>query len=260
MNIHRHSRCRYKRDSSSVPATATSAPGGQTAAAMTSGQTQLRQGPRPRLHSRGEDKLKPKSRGPGARMAPTIPSATRTSPAATTSAPTATCSPTSHQRTTSAQKAHRQVVVPVLATRTRTGPSQNTSTTLAVYDVLADPPDSRRRSEDRWWGATLEAPPEPLVPRSQARGSCQAPQAANALLPRSLREGAGRYLREGRPRLSSPSASAQMTKILEAEGGAEAAARLASPHHRTGGHRLGWPSARGCNWAARRKSLKPSDG
>jgi hypothetical protein len=32
------------------------------------------------------------------------------------------------------------------------------------------------------------------------------------------------------PRLSSPSASARMTKILEAEGGAEAAARLASPH------------------------------
>jgi hypothetical protein len=27
-----------------------------------------------------------------------------------------------------------------------------------------------------------------------------------------------------------------MMKILEAEGGAEAAARLASPHHRTGGH------------------------
>jgi hypothetical protein len=27
-------------------------------------------------------------------------------------------------------------------------------------------------------------------------------------------------------------------KILEVEGGAEAAARLASPHHRTGGHRL----------------------
>jgi hypothetical protein len=28
-------------------------------------------------------------------------------------------------------------------------------------------------------------------------------------------------------------------KILEAEGGAEAAARLAFPHHRTGGHHLG---------------------
>jgi hypothetical protein len=28
-------------------------------------------------------------------------------------------------------------------------------------------------------------------------------------------------------------------KILEAEGGAEAAARFALPRHRTGGHRLG---------------------
>jgi hypothetical protein len=92
------------------------------------------------------------------------------------------------------------------------------------------PSNSRRRSEDRWWGATPKAAPEPLVPGSQARGSCQAPQAANALLPRSLREGAGRCLRRGRPRLSFPSASARMTKILEVEGGAEAAARLASPH------------------------------
>jgi hypothetical protein len=57
-----------------------------------------------------------------------------------------------------------------------------------------------------------------------------APLAANALLPRSLGEGAGRCLRRGRPRLGSPSASARMTKILEAEGGAEAAARLASTH------------------------------
>jgi hypothetical protein len=38
-------------------ATTTSAPGGQTAAAMTSGQTLLRRAPRPRPHSRGEDKL-----------------------------------------------------------------------------------------------------------------------------------------------------------------------------------------------------------
>jgi hypothetical protein len=37
-------------------------------------------------------------------------------------------------------KAHRQVLTPVLATRTRTGPSQNTSTALAAYDVLCDPP------------------------------------------------------------------------------------------------------------------------
>jgi hypothetical protein len=68
-------------------ATTTSAPDGQTAAAMASGRTLLQQGPRPRPHSRGEDKLsKPKSQRPGARMVAVIPSATRTSSAATTSA------------------------------------------------------------------------------------------------------------------------------------------------------------------------------
>jgi hypothetical protein len=76
--------------------TTTSAPGGRTTAAMASGRTLLQQGPRPRPHSRGEDKLsKPKSRRPGARMVAVIPSATRTSSAATTSAPTtgAICPP-----------------------------------------------------------------------------------------------------------------------------------------------------------------------
>jgi hypothetical protein len=37
-------------------------------------------------------------------------------------------------------KAHRQVLTTVLVARTRTGPSQNTSTALAAYDVLCDPP------------------------------------------------------------------------------------------------------------------------
>jgi hypothetical protein len=77
-------------------ATTTSAPDGQTAAAMTSGQTLLWQGPHLRPHSRGEDKLsKPKSRRPGAWMVAAISSATRTSSAATTSAPTtaAICPP-----------------------------------------------------------------------------------------------------------------------------------------------------------------------
>jgi hypothetical protein len=45
--------------------------------------------------------------------------------------------------------------------------------------------------------------------------------------------------REVELRLSSASALARMMNILEAEGGAEAAARFASPHHRAGGHRLG---------------------
>jgi hypothetical protein len=69
-------------------ATTTSAPGGQTAAAMTSGRTLLQRAPHPRPHSRGEDKLsKPKSLRPEARVVAVIPSATRTSSAATTSGP-----------------------------------------------------------------------------------------------------------------------------------------------------------------------------
>jgi hypothetical protein len=139
MNRHRHSRCHYKRNSGFTPAgmnnlhigepagrrtpaaaTTTSAPGGQTAAAMTSGQTLLRQGPRPHPHSRGEDKLsKPKSRRPGARMAAAISSVTRTSSAATTSA------------LTSARRRH---------TRARAGQPKNTNAALAARDILGGPP------------------------------------------------------------------------------------------------------------------------
>jgi hypothetical protein len=57
--------------------------------------------------------------------------------------------------------------------------------------------------------------------------------------PRSLREGAGHRPRGGRPQLDTLPSPALVMKILEAEGGAEAAARLAFPHHQTGGHRLG---------------------
>ena len=57
--------------------------------------------------------------------------------------------------------------------------------------------------------------------------------------PRSLREGAGHRPRRGRPQLGSLPSPALVMKILEAEGGAEAAARFAFPHHRTGGHHLG---------------------
>jgi hypothetical protein len=57
--------------------------------------------------------------------------------------------------------------------------------------------------------------------------------------PRSLREGAGRRPRRGRPQLGTLPSPALMMKILEAEGGAEAAARFAFPRHQTGGHRLG---------------------
>jgi hypothetical protein len=57
--------------------------------------------------------------------------------------------------------------------------------------------------------------------------------------PRSLREGAGRRPRRDRPQLGTLPSPALMMKILEAEGGADAAARSAFPRHRTGGHRLG---------------------
>jgi hypothetical protein len=57
--------------------------------------------------------------------------------------------------------------------------------------------------------------------------------------PRSRRKKRDASPREGRPRLASPSSPARMMKILEAEGEAEVAARLASSHHQTGGHRLG---------------------
>jgi hypothetical protein len=63
-------------------ATTTSAPGGQTAAAMTSGQTLLRQGPRPRPRSRREDMRKAVELEVSPRVAPTISSADKPLPAA----------------------------------------------------------------------------------------------------------------------------------------------------------------------------------
>jgi hypothetical protein len=57
--------------------------------------------------------------------------------------------------------------------------------------------------------------------------------------PRSLREGASRCPRSDRPQLGALPSPALMMNILEAEGGAEAAARLTSPHPGAGGHRLG---------------------
>jgi hypothetical protein len=56
---------------------------------------------------------------------------------------------------------------------------------------------------------------------------------------RSQSEGAGRRPRRGRPQLGTLPSPALVMKILEAEGGAEAAARLAFPHHQAGGHHLG---------------------
>jgi hypothetical protein len=43
----------------------------------------------------------------------------------------------------------------------------------------------------------------------------------------------------GRTQFGAPSSPARMMNIFEAEGGAEAAARLASPHHKAGDHPYG---------------------
>jgi hypothetical protein len=136
-------------------------------------------------------------------------------------------------------KAHWQVLTPALATRTRTGPSQNTSTALAAYDVLCDPPVqpaivARAKDEQLHPGraAAVRLPPHGW--RTPPPHSWRMP-----LSPERRRKKRVAGPRKGRPQLAPPSSPAQMMKILEAEGGAEAAARLASPHHKADDHPYG---------------------
>jgi hypothetical protein len=91
------------------------------------------------------------------------------------------------------------------------------------------PPNSQRRSKDQRWGRHRRQHQSRSC-RKASRAAATSATGGERPSPRSLKEGVGRCLRRGEPRLSPPSASARMTKILEAEGGAEAAARLASPH------------------------------
>jgi hypothetical protein len=78
----------------------------------------------------------------------------------------------------------------------------------------------RRRRRKRLRSHSLREPGTVQLP---------APRTTTAPSLRPLSEGAGRRPRRGRLRLASSSILAWMTKILEAEGGAEAAARLAFP-------------------------------
>jgi hypothetical protein len=146
-------------------ATTTSAPGGQTAAAMASGRTLLQQGPRPRPSLRGEDKLsKPKSRRPGARMVAVIPSATRTSSTATTSAPTTEAiRPPTDPHSDPPRRAQRR------RTGAKAGQPQNTNAALAARDVLGGPPvRAARQPLPRQEGAP-GAEPETAEPASPTR-------------------------------------------------------------------------------------------
>jgi hypothetical protein len=79
--------------------------------------------------------------------------------------------------------------------------------------------------------------PAPADPHSSPRGRAGTDLRAEALCRSEDKTILARWpMREVELQLASPPAPARMVKILEAEGGAEAAARLASPHHRTGGH------------------------
>jgi hypothetical protein len=141
-------------------ATTTSAPGGQTAAAMASGRTLLQQGPRPCPRSRGEDKLsKPKSQRPGARMVAVIPSS-----AATTSAPmTEAICPPADPHSDPPERAQRR------RTGAKAGQPQNTNTALAARYVLGGPPVcAARQPLSRQEGAS-GAEPEPAEPASPTR-------------------------------------------------------------------------------------------
>jgi hypothetical protein len=146
--------------------------------------------------------------------------------------------------------------------RNENGMSQNTSTALATYAMLCDPPvqpaaqggprrgrpacgatdtcaaDGQPRSAPAVGGGTGSSARAAQAGEPDTQ-QLPAPRMANALLPRSLREGAGRCPRGGGPRLGTPSSPARMMNILEAEGKGEATTRLALPHHKAYGHHPG---------------------
>jgi hypothetical protein len=90
----------------------------------------------------------------------------------------------------------------------------------------------RSRSRHREWLRSHSSP------RARHAAAASATD-DNRPSPRSLREGEGHRPRRGRPQLGTLPSPALVMKILEAEGGAEVAARFAFPRHRTGGHHLG---------------------
>jgi hypothetical protein len=266
MNTHRHSRCHYERKSGSTPAgmnnlhiggpagrqTPGGSPATSAAAAMAPGRTLPLEGPRSRP-SRGREpaikakELEARSAGgiDGVVGGETFSGCNHLNTDSSIHLPTNTALASAGR-----PKAHRQVLTPVLTTKTRTGPSQNMSTTLTAYDVLCDPPVQSAivaRTEDG-----MLHPGQTAAVRLPPHGWRTPPPQSWRMVPSPgcRRKKRVTSPRGGRPRLAPPSSPARVMKILEAEGGAEAAARLASPHHRTGGHHPAWPLVRECSRAA----------
>jgi hypothetical protein len=229
---------------------------------MTLGKTLPLEGPRSRPLTGDENQpLKLKSRRPGAQVELTVLSAEATalaeaaSPmATTTSAPTtpATCPPTLHQRATAAPKHTGRSSLPFSPQererdrpRTRVPPSQRAA-------CCATPRCSRRRRKPGRGrparGTTAAQVEDGQLHPGPAAAVRLPPYGWRMPPPQSWRMSSSPECwrkkrvagpRGGRPQLAPPSSSARMMKILEAEGGAEAAARLASPHHKADDHPSG---------------------
>jgi hypothetical protein len=171
-------------------------------------------------------------------VALTISSAEKPSLAATTSAPTAasTCPPTPHQQAPATPKHTGRSSLPSSPRkrerdhpRTRVPPSRRTTCCETLWCGRPQSPGQRTEC------CTLAGQQQFAFPPHGWR--TPPPQSWRMVsTPRCRRKKRDASPREGRPRLAPPSSPARMMKILEAEGGAEAAAQLASPHHRTGGH------------------------
>jgi hypothetical protein len=241
-------------------AATTSVSGGKTAAATASGQTLLLKGPRSRPLTGDENQpLKPKCRRSDRRwrrrsrrrrdllwLPP--PQHRRRQPPAhqhrtserwpPQSAPAGPHSRSRHENENGTVPEHeyrprgvRRVVQPTTQGRPGRGrPAHGATDTRAA--------DGQPRFAPVVGGGTGSSARAAQAGEPDTR-QLPAPRTANAPLPQSLREGAGRCSRGGKPQLGAPPSPARMMNILEAEGGAEAAARLASPHHRTGGHHPG---------------------
>jgi hypothetical protein len=174
-------------------------------------------------------------------VALTVSSTEKLSPAATTSAPAAasTYPPTPHQRALAAPKRTSRSSLPSSSRkrewdrpRTRVPPLRRTTCCETLRCGWPPSPGQRTECCTLDWAAVVRLP--------HHGWRAPPPQSWRMVsTPRSRRKKRDASPREGRPWLASPSFPARMMKILEAEGGAEVAARLASPHHQTGGHRLG---------------------
>jgi hypothetical protein len=102
---------------------------------------------------------------------------------------------------------------------------------------VAGPRVARPSPEKRTKSCTLAREQQFAFPRMaggrlRRAGGCPSPPNAGG------RKGSSAHA-EAPPHSMHSSASARVMKILEAEGGAEVAARLASPHHQAGDHPYG---------------------